>query len=98
MQAQSFAQARALMASEALAAANERARAQQLAQADFEAGLSSLADAVAVHEVLAMETPALPAADLRAEFKRLARTVHPDKNGHPKAKEAFQRATELFSS
>ena len=36
--------------------------------------------------------------DLKKEFRRYSILLHPDKNAHPKAKQAFQKAYGLFSS
>lgn len=34
----------------------------------------------------------------KSGYKKLAMTLHPDKNRHPLSKEAFQKASELFNS
>lgn len=38
----------------------------------------------------------MPVDDLKREFRRLAMLIHPDKNGHPSAKQAFQKLYNNF--
>lgn len=33
----------------------------------------------------------------KSEFKKVALVLHPDKNKHPKSKEAFQKAFQIFN-
>lgn len=46
---------------------------------------------------LATHLRSLPKEELKKEFRRYTILLHPDKNSHPKAKQAFQKAYALFT-
>lgn len=35
---------------------------------------------------------------LKSEFRRMAKLLHPDKNGHPNAGKAFQKVHKVYES
>jgi len=47
-------------------------------------------------EVLKSYLMDLKGEALKAEFRRLARLIHPDKNKHPKSGAAFQKIHKLY--
>jgi len=84
--------------------ASIRAKASSIAENYLEANpdVCSMANAVAVYEVLMLPEDAKQRLHLVGEEKRkvglkkLRVSLHPDKNAHPQAKEAFQRASQIF--
>ena len=80
--------------------ANASYKAQVFIKANPE--ICSLDNAVAVYEVLMLPEDAKQRLYLigdderKVGLKKLRVSLHPDKNAHPQAKEAFQRASQIF--
>lgn len=70
---------------------------QKEATADFEQTLLLYQTLILPEKVLSVHFTSMSKTDLRKEFRRYTILLHPDKNSHPKAKQAFQKAFSLLS-
>lgn len=70
---------------------------QKEVTADFDQTLLLYQTLILPEKVLSSFFDTLSKADLKREFRRYTIQLHPDKNCHPKAKQAFQKAYSLLS-